>query len=305
MTSVYLHIGLPKTGTTAIQYFFCVNEEAFLRQGVLYPKAGRPGRFYGHHHLVWEINHDKRLEPSERGHWNALYQEIGLKRPQTVVISSEAFVEDFRLKEIEEVHRRLSGFTVRVIIYLRRQDEWIESIYKQVVAADGDRRCIQELIDPILETRGADYYALVKCWEKFFGEGNITVRFYDRQKIGDGLIDDFLKALNIAIDIKQMEKAGRLNVSLDSKTIKAVLLFNRLSVWLPRKWQEKIRQLYIRPAAARKRLDGLSKNIPDWIISPELLSRQERERIMSTFEASNQRIAQEYGTVGTGRDLSL
>jgi hypothetical protein len=41
--AVYLHVGMPKTGTTYLQEFLWTNRKALMRSGVLYP-ADRPGR---------------------------------------------------------------------------------------------------------------------------------------------------------------------------------------------------------------------------------------------------------------------
>ena len=40
MTTVYLHIGFPKTGTSAIQNFFRKNSGELRRNKVLYPDSG-------------------------------------------------------------------------------------------------------------------------------------------------------------------------------------------------------------------------------------------------------------------------
>ena len=37
MKTVYLHIGMPKTGTTALQMFLPLNEEALSQNGFSYP----------------------------------------------------------------------------------------------------------------------------------------------------------------------------------------------------------------------------------------------------------------------------
>ena len=44
--TLYLHIGLPKTGTTSIQNYLFENREALMQRGVCYPK---PLASVGHH----------------------------------------------------------------------------------------------------------------------------------------------------------------------------------------------------------------------------------------------------------------
>lgn len=51
MTKLFLHIGLPKTGTTAIQRFFYLNQVKLQENGILYPRTGRDiSKDYGPNH---------------------------------------------------------------------------------------------------------------------------------------------------------------------------------------------------------------------------------------------------------------
>ncbi len=47
--TLYLHIGMGKTGTTALQVFFSGNRKAMEEQGVAYPSLGE---IEGAHHLL-------------------------------------------------------------------------------------------------------------------------------------------------------------------------------------------------------------------------------------------------------------
>ena len=40
MPTLYLHIGTPKTGTTALQNFLPANEEVLEQHGICYPDFG-------------------------------------------------------------------------------------------------------------------------------------------------------------------------------------------------------------------------------------------------------------------------
>ena len=40
MSTVYIHVGTPKTGTSAIQVFFTKNRKLLKEKGVCYPNLG-------------------------------------------------------------------------------------------------------------------------------------------------------------------------------------------------------------------------------------------------------------------------
>ena len=49
---IWIHVGWPKTGTTAIQRYLAANSESLKRMGVLYPESGRYGITDAHHELA-------------------------------------------------------------------------------------------------------------------------------------------------------------------------------------------------------------------------------------------------------------
>ena len=161
---IYLHLGLHKTGSTSIQNFLCANQKKLIGRGVLYPKAGRLNNSDGHHNFAWEINKDERLESNVSDQWNNLAKEIMLNKPNLVVISSEDF-EKFNLEEIRVLKNKLMRYQVKIIIYLRRQDKWHQSLYKQLVKTGNTYYSFNEYLDINNRQRKNDYYELLKMWE--------------------------------------------------------------------------------------------------------------------------------------------
>jgi hypothetical protein len=47
--TIYLHIGIPKTGTTAIQNFFFQKREDLKNYGLLYPNTAASGKGAEHY----------------------------------------------------------------------------------------------------------------------------------------------------------------------------------------------------------------------------------------------------------------
>jgi len=58
---VLLHVGLHKTGSTALQRFLANAAEELRVRGVLYPVSGRPANSEGHHNIAWQMGGDRRF----------------------------------------------------------------------------------------------------------------------------------------------------------------------------------------------------------------------------------------------------
>ena len=184
---IFLHIGFPKTGTSAIQKFLSTNKKTFENAGVLYPNSGLT-EYAGHVGLA-RAAQMKALKPFE-----ILMSEIESSPCQTVVISSEYF---FMLepKKIEFLCEQLSEYKVVIIVYLRRQDRRIESGYLQVLR-DIDFRFTGNIDDYISflkkHPRRTDYFTFLESWSKVFSMDAMRVRVYEEHKGGKRLVSSFL-----------------------------------------------------------------------------------------------------------------
>jgi hypothetical protein len=127
VTTLDVHIGLHKTGTTSLQAFFATNDRILKQLSIGYPQTGRKKN--AHHWLAWSL----RSVDSLSCLLPALHEECsGLEH---ALVSCEEFSHTFLDAAVLEQFCRLARerFHVRVIIYLRRQDQLKESVYAQVV----------------------------------------------------------------------------------------------------------------------------------------------------------------------------
>ena len=135
----YLHIGIPKTGTSFIQSFLSANRERLRSEGqLLYPSSLLTSGIASHRRFsasiqaprntaadrqLFRINADNS-DAFTKEVWLELDRELEHSSPSKVVISSE-FCVNFDGSEIarlaEYLHARFED--VRVVVYLRRQDE--------------------------------------------------------------------------------------------------------------------------------------------------------------------------------------
>ncbi len=209
MATVYLHIGAPKTATSTLQALLARNYSKLLRQGVLYPRDFRHG--HAHHVLVCDLIDKYQSNPMPdfwygdlpRGQaWPALCAEIDRHGPavRSVVLSSELFFGQAANvgPMLRDVTSYLHGHDVKVVVYLRRQDQLYSSFFNQDVK--GVRQWAENAYS-FYETHQIfqrDYFELMTAWGDVFGSENVLIRPYEPAQWRDGdIVSDFCAVTGI------------------------------------------------------------------------------------------------------------
>ncbi len=212
--TLYLHIGHHKTGTSAIQQFCVNNRHKLEEQGLLYPETGIAFDRM-HHKLAWSLwdkpwAHkdivEQILEDVESADilWNNLREEIEDRGLNNVLISCEEFSTRSTLEQCQKVknyiNKTFENFEVKIIVYLRRQDEAIESRYKWLVSMPyANITCNIEDYTEEIDSQfhsSLNYHNAISPWASVFGKENIIIKPY----IKEGLFEDYFKNFNINID---------------------------------------------------------------------------------------------------------
>jgi len=223
---VYIHIGPHKTGTTTIQLSLTVNESLLRKEGVLCPLTGRQNlNSAGQHYLAWELldRNSKRLEPNHN-YWENLLKEIRKsKNVDKVIISSEDF-SSYNNSDIYKIRNLLSGYKVKIIIYLRRQDEALQSLWVAQVRNANIQPPVDSFIDWLskfnYEAGSVNYLKIIQAWERTFSRENIILGVFDPKQFNGSLFNDFLALCEL--DIKNIKDIPDANVSPGPKTIEAM-----------------------------------------------------------------------------------
>lgn len=209
MATVYLHIGAPKTATSTLQSMLACNYDQLLAQGVLYPKLLRHGD--AHHTLVCDLiqayqGHtmaDLWYGDRARGEaWDDLQREIAQHETDVnkIVLSSELFFgQTQRLEDmLADIRTRLNGHELKVVVYLRRQDQLYSSFFNQDVK--GARQWAHNAYQ-FYQTHQIfqhDYDELLGIWGAGVGVQNIVIRPYEAsQWVSGNIIDDFCSVTGI------------------------------------------------------------------------------------------------------------
>ena len=127
MTTLDLHIGPAKTGTTSLQSFFAANDTILKQFSIVYPRTGRKKDKHN-----WLARSLRSVDDLKR-----LLAELHEECSdfEHALVSCEEFSYAFLDAAVLEQFCRLARerFHIRIIIYLRRQDQLKESVYAQVV----------------------------------------------------------------------------------------------------------------------------------------------------------------------------
>jgi hypothetical protein len=238
----YIHVGTHKTGTTAIQAFCAANDAALEKAGLLYVRTVRlAADLPGHHNVAFELSGDARFSAQEPKLADAL-AEIDGSRPPRACLSSEAFEY---LHVMPDALRRLRddlsdiGYRARIIIFLRPQADYIESLYAELVkhgSSIGFRDFLEIIVrDGVFRfadvwTFRFEYPLLIAAFAEAFGEDALTVRAYDAHAKPVKLLEEFLDIAGVgsyAIDPACYESATHANERLASSGVLGLLARNR------------------------------------------------------------------------------
>ncbi len=240
----FVHIGTPKTGTTTIQKFMAANRRNLQTSGFIYPLS--PGKF--NHTKLAAFAQDlkeisdirKRLQLTNTARIlefrdefkKDLDRELKKTQHEKFIFSNEhCFQLLVRKEEILSLQKILYEFfdDVKIIVYLRRQDDFLLSSYSTRVKTG----CSEKISIPNnnkIENR-YDYWAILKKWEEVFDKKNIIVKVFEREQMLDGnLLTDFISTFGLNITDK-FEVSENRNLSLDEPCLD---FLRRINPYVPR-----------------------------------------------------------------------
>ena len=185
---LYLHIGMGKTGTTALQDFFWDNRKQLARHDLHYPALGAVANA---HHLV-----SPHIPRFLEGVWDfksvaEWAPKLAESRQPRILLSSEliAWAEE---GVVRDFCTELSNwFDIKVVLYLRRVDNIIMASYNQQIKAGPQRRKIDDIYIENIDR--FDYPKILSVWAESVGRENVIVRPYERRQFhGEDIRRDFM-----------------------------------------------------------------------------------------------------------------
>lgn len=210
MKEVIIHIGSPKTATSSIQGIFARNRAELLEGRVAYPKLCRHGD--AHHLLVCDLIEKYRgtkmpdfwYGDKPRGQaWAKFHEEVTELGDSIdkVFISSELFFAQTQNSKniLAAIKEELKNYSVKILIYLRRQDQLYASFYNQDVKGMRQWCGTPESFYQTHQLFKKSYFEIVELWAEFFGSENIHLRpFFKGGLVGEDIVKDVCAAVGCA-----------------------------------------------------------------------------------------------------------
>lgn len=305
--TMYLHIGTHKTGTSSIQMALHTHREELLKAGVLYPQLADA---YNHRELAVFLQ-SPGGEDNLKNWFNGVANKVKNFSINKIIISAEALyffkISELIRKEGGKSHfiisreyyldrlRKLKsaipdGFNIKVIVYLRRQDSFIESAYYQIVKGSGIfTGSIHDAVEDL--SVYMDYDFVLNLWAEVFGKENILVRAYEKQQLPNGSVKDFLKITDLPPGLVDniITTTNNYNLRLSREILDYKLILNRLLEKEDLVRQHQLHYTY---------LEKLSEQPEYNQYKPDLLTPEEKFKLIDRFSQGNSNVAQNY----LGRD---
>ncbi|MCM1105439.1 MAG: aliphatic sulfonate ABC transporter substrate-binding protein [Blautia sp.] len=306
MNTLYLHIGTPKTATSSIQRFLQMNSKTLETLGFCFPPS--PAKYpdknasRNAHFLIGKLydkdgERDKEAEKEARA---AGMQQLHtcLQKFGNVILSDEALwhASTYQKKTLFQelvADAQSCQYQIKVIVYLRRQDQFLVSRWSQAVKATlAESLPFPEYMEATLqkEKRIYDYAWKLKKLAKELGEENLIVRRFEPSDWKDGsILSDFLDCLGLpsVSDFAFPEKFS--NAGLRGNTCEIKRIINKDESFST---EEKtylgniLRQL---------------SDASDSLYPSSMLSVQETRELLQNYENGNDYIAKTY--IGDSRPL--
>ena len=281
MRNLFIHIGTPKTGSTAIQralenyrrsegakhvYYILQPPHACVRkiQQATLPDASISDELNAH--IVSDVG----------------YSQANQETRSDIILSSEGFagtpLTGFDNSDITAsiLKDATSEFNVRVIVYLRRQDQYVESMYTQTIH-QGESSSFEEFLENFNDQKALDYSLLLASFESQFGRENIVVCSYEHAA-NNGIVKDFGSIVGIS-DLDQYSNKRKANPSY---SLQAIAMARSINPALDTHEKHLLRKFLQEYCAKQKYSD-------DW-----LFNRMQRFSFLDRFRASNEEVAKRY-----------
>jgi hypothetical protein len=282
---IYIHIGRPKVGSTAIQRFLKFNRKTLLENDVLFPVTGE--RQSASHQLAAVLLEDAKPEKASSAEtlYQELIDEIQTSSASNCIISSENFyfVKPLRLAKI-----LADQLDVKIVCYVRRQDEVLVSSYIQEMRdntlSERERDDLDRYLSRPDRLRFLDYKIVLDQWADVFGVENVVVRVYETGQLKGDLFDDVLDAMGVRSTQDYSKPQKRVNSTPASDILDIIKQVNHYPAPVLVQRQIKDRLVEISESMEYSRRFDATR----------IFTTKQKQEVLARFDKSNAATARKY-----------
>jgi hypothetical protein len=293
---IVFHIGMHKTGTTAIQVSLGKAYDSLLSRGILYPRAGRVGP--GHAQVARDLMRTDAPAAELPSHLGIL-DEVRTAGPATLIVSSEDLLGVRSPRPVEwarHLCEELQPARVDVLGYVRPQWDQVESLYAAWVRTGRSWAPFDQVLETMMVDRRFDYLETFSSWRQAFGD-RLELRPYGADVlVGGDAVTDFWSSVGLGTPTEPPRHANPRSGARTTemlRLLRAFLADHHLDGLVqpaepdPRAQQRAIQEMLRR---ARRRIEAAFAD--DRSFSP--LTQEMVMRIAAHFAASNEQFVQTY-----------
>lgn len=310
MTRFIIHAGYGKTGTTALQTFLRDSRSKLAQHGILYPDFrhfGIPLDVNDHNNLAYALGGqfnwlkwpaekyfaqiDAQLSNQPSLNTVLLSGETFMGAPQPHIFTDEAAYWEAYQSKINKLKSLIGNRPASIVIYVRRQDDWVDASLNQTIKFYGLSRCPPETsVDGYIKAVAPrlDYFRQANLWAQIFGKETVQVRIYDRQLLKENdVIADFVHHLNLPSSLLSARRelgASEANDRLTRDLAEVKHILNRIT---RPKEHERTLGVTLRQISADMRRQGSHGDYA-------LLSDEQRRSITQTYLESNRMLVEQF-----------
>ncbi|MCR4902294.1 MAG: hypothetical protein K6A23_05505, partial [Butyrivibrio sp.] len=270
MNKLYLHLGTPKTATTAIQFFLHDNNEKLLELGYEFPdtqadfkddrgfaQINNDESAYANGNIIMDAlvlnaynkgqeafdevlqyvfpdmaEYYKAVIADNKTNFEAFVKYLKDKLEKNNVILSSENLWTFNYDFLERFAKEF-GDRIEVIVYLRRQDYYVESMWNEViklgVVCDIAEDYLFYMLTEENDNHGLRYKSRLNKIAAIVNKEHIHVRLYEDSTIqkDGGICFDFLRTVGIDPEKIEWKKTKRkVNERISGPAVNMKRIFN-------------------------------------------------------------------------------
>lgn len=274
MADLLIHIGSHKTGTTTIQNALRELSKKKQYDNWTYIKSPKSAA-----NIMCSQQYDSSVVSRFR---HELQKKIGRKKPSEYwVLSSEALIGNPNQGYLNSgiaakmLRDATQGYKVKIVVYLRRQDDFAESMYTQNIH-EGESLGFDEFIKGFNSVDSLNYTRILGDFADAFGDENLIVKSY-HDASDKGILLDFGEIINCTSLVNASNK--RKNPSYSRQALELAKLCNSE---LDRTKQRSLRTV-LQSTMAKNRGEQFS-----------FFSLDDRAEFLDKYETSNREITKRY-----------